>query len=227
MRPARARYIGLCLALTLVALCAALPSHAASFDCARAKRKIERRICADATLSQLDDDAAREYAAAYTGATVAHQQDLIAERARFRRERGRYDISSAGLAADFNDYLRYLRHPMRASLGAYERFDGAALRIFPSQTDTLILQGNGPNGRGTWTATAQRSTPDKALEVIIDLEPTVSGLKTCTLRLRLEPAAIIAEANDACAFLGLQGRYNKAVPNLPIWVLPKDAIPQP
>ena len=227
MRPARTSYIGFYLVLTMLALCAALPSHAASFDCARAKRKIERRICADTTLSRLDDDAAREYAAAYTSATVAHQQDLIAERARFRRERGRYDLSNTGLTADFNDYLRYLRHPLRANLGAYERFDGAALRILLSQTDALILQGNGPNGRATWMTTAPRSAPDKALEVVIDLEPPVSGLSTCTLRLGLEPGTIIAEVNDACTFFGLQGRYTKIVPNLPIWVLPKGAIPQP
>ena len=71
---------------------------AASFDCSKTKRKIEKRICADVAVSQLDDQAAQTYAKAFVGASLHHQQELIAERAKFRRERGRYDASASALA---------------------------------------------------------------------------------------------------------------------------------
>lgn len=50
--------------LFVLTLFAALPAHAASFDCAKAASRTEKLICADQTLSALDDDMAAAYKAA-------------------------------------------------------------------------------------------------------------------------------------------------------------------
>jgi uncharacterized protein len=48
----------------LVLSVAAVPARAASFDCAKAASKVEKMICADPVVSQLDSDLARDYSSA-------------------------------------------------------------------------------------------------------------------------------------------------------------------
>src|SRR5690348_1924648 len=52
----------LLLALLLLALAGPRPAAAASFDCAKAAGDSEKAICADATLSELDETVAKAYA---------------------------------------------------------------------------------------------------------------------------------------------------------------------
>lgn len=51
-------------AIALLALAAAVPAHAASFDCSKARTQVEKRICTDPELSQLDERLHRHFAAA-------------------------------------------------------------------------------------------------------------------------------------------------------------------
>ena len=57
--------------LVLLGLALALPVHAASFNCAKARTKVEHLICGNAELSKLDDELAAKYKSALKDKTNA------------------------------------------------------------------------------------------------------------------------------------------------------------
>lgn len=57
------RIIGL-LVVTMISLVFATLTHAASFDCSKAATNVEKIVCGDTALSQLDDDLNVAYKAA-------------------------------------------------------------------------------------------------------------------------------------------------------------------
>jgi uncharacterized protein YecT (DUF1311 family) len=85
-------------ACLLVALAAASPAVAASFDCTRASSAVEKRICATARLSALDDELAATYAQARRlGADPAALK--AAQQAWIKDERDKEDDAGAIEAA--------------------------------------------------------------------------------------------------------------------------------
>jgi uncharacterized protein YecT (DUF1311 family) len=77
------------IALVIWLACAVRPAVAVSFDCGKATTNVERAICADPVLSQLDDDLQRIFHASraslsdqYGSALIADQKNWIVERNR-------------------------------------------------------------------------------------------------------------------------------------------------
>jgi uncharacterized protein YecT (DUF1311 family) len=81
--------------LVAVAVTAAASTSAASFDCARAARPVDKAICADPTLSQLDVDIAAAYAAAAAGLDDAMRARLKRSQREWlsHREAGRQELA--------------------------------------------------------------------------------------------------------------------------------------
>ena len=218
----------LCLALGIGGA-----AHAASFDCTKAKRKIEKRICADAALSQLDDQAARAYAQAYASASLHHQQELIAERAKFRRERGRYDASPSALADDYQTWLFYLTHPQRARIGMYQGSQQAYVRVLPMRAArgaALLAQGaseasgSETSGMG-WVSAAPFFVESE--RAVIEVRKATSPETTCPATLHFDGEQVRLRTQGKCAGNAIDAAYRKVIPNLPIWVMPRGSVPLP
>lgn len=88
----------------------AAPASAASFDCAKASTAVEKTICTDPALSQLDVDIAAAYAAAAAGLDDAMRARLKRSQREWvsHREAGRKD-----LAKGMKERLALLRSPRR------------------------------------------------------------------------------------------------------------------
>lgn len=217
----RAIFVLLCLTGSI--------APAASFDCSKTKRKIEKRICADVAVSQLDDQAAQIYAKAFAGASLHHQQELIAERAKFRRERGRYDASASALADDYQRWLGYLAHPQRSRLGSYQGRDDAYVRLLSVQTATgahLMAQGAGVRGEGGWVSAAPFTINGDTVEIALR-RASFPNQPDCPVTLAFEGEHLRFNAQGSCAVEAISGVFRKTIPNLPIWVMPKGSVPPP
>ena len=85
-------------------------ARAASFDCAKAARRVDKAICADAALSQLDVD----IAAAYTAASAGLDDAMRARLKRSQREwLSHREAGRKQLADDMKSRLALLRSPRR------------------------------------------------------------------------------------------------------------------
>ena len=208
-----------------LALCVVGVAHAASFDCTKAKRKVEKRICADPALSQLDDQAAHAYAQAYASASLHHQQELIAERAKFRHERGRYDATPSALADDYQHWLFYLTHPQRARVGIYQGSQQAYVRLLPVRMAggaALLAQGTGEVG---WaTAAPFVIEGDRAM---VELRYATMPQAICPATLQFDDERVKLITQGKCGGNAIDAVYRKVIPNLPIWVMPKGSVPLP
>ena len=95
-----------CLALSLMGLWASTASLAASFDCAKASTDIEKMICADPHLSQLDEHLGRLYPAA-----VAKHPDLKAAQQSWLRSQRNSCRDTACLSQAYQQRIAELSAP--------------------------------------------------------------------------------------------------------------------
>ena len=137
------------LIITGALLLAAAPQvHAASFDCAKARSKLNRMICADAELSALDSqvwDTFGVHLKTLSPAVLAHvrEQHLI-----WRRQRGWFDDTISAISEDYRRHLAWLTHPLLSLEGRFESDAGHTVRVEmdTSATDRLAVQGEGQGG---------------------------------------------------------------------------------
>ena len=112
-----------------VSLAPVLDVHAASFDCAKARTKLNRMICADAELSALDSRVWDTYGARIQGISIAQYTHVRERHLTWRRQRGWYDRTIDTLKDDYQRHLAWLTHPLLALEGRYESDDGNAVQI--------------------------------------------------------------------------------------------------
>lgn len=104
-------------------------ASAASFDCAKARTKLNRMICADAALSALDSQVGVAYGARIAGASVAHYAHLRERHTEWRRQRGLYERTIDTLKDDYQRHLAWLNHPLLAIEGRYEHDDDLSVQV--------------------------------------------------------------------------------------------------
>ena len=110
-------------------LAGSLSASAASFDCAKARTKLNRMICADAELSALDSRVWDAFGARIQGISVAQYTHVRERHLTWRRQRGWYDRTIDALKDDYQRHLAWLSHPLLALEGRYETGDGNAIQI--------------------------------------------------------------------------------------------------
>ena len=116
--------------LMAIALCtAALAVEAASFDCNKARTKLNRMICADPALSALDSQVGDAYHARVSGASVARYAHLRERHGAWRRQRGLYERTVDALKEDYQRQLAWLTHPLLTLEGHYEHDDDLAVQV--------------------------------------------------------------------------------------------------
>ena len=113
------------------ALCLTSVPHAAaaSFDCAKARTKLHRMICADAELSALDSRVWETFGARINGISVAQYTHVRERHLTWRRQRGWYDSTVDAIKDDYQRHLAWLTHPLLALEGRYEMDHGYAVQI--------------------------------------------------------------------------------------------------
>ncbi len=123
--------------LLLVCSLSATPVGAASVDCAKARTKLNRMICADAELLALDSRIWDTYGTRIEGISVAQYTHVRERHLTWRRQRGWYDRTIDALKDDYQRHLAWLTHPLLALEGRYETDDGNTVQI---EIDTQAAQ---------------------------------------------------------------------------------------
>ncbi len=123
--------ISLCRLLLAIPLIAALPltAGAASFDCAKARTKLNRMICADPALSLLDSQVWDAFGARIAGASVVRYAHLRERHSAWRRQRGLFDRTVDALKEDYQRHLAWLNHPLLELEGRYEHDEDLAVQV--------------------------------------------------------------------------------------------------
>ena len=100
----------LAVCLCLAAPCAG-PAIGASFDCAKARTKLNRMICADAELSALDSRVWDAFGTRLNGISVAQYTHVRERHLTWRRQRGWYDSTVDALKDDYQRHLAWAHPP--------------------------------------------------------------------------------------------------------------------
>lgn len=134
------RRAGLAALLTCV-MASAAPAEAASFDCARARSKLNRLICSDAELSRLDALVWNTYGERIRELS-ALQYALVRERhIQWRRSRGLYESTIEALKHEYRTHHDWLTHPFLWLEGRYQRTGiGGSTAHFELDVDTRSRQ---------------------------------------------------------------------------------------
>lgn len=119
------RCVLLAAALCLGASCV----HAASFDCNKARTKLNRMICADPALSMLDSQVWDAFGTRIAGASVVRYAHLRERHNAWRRQRGLFDRTVDALKEDYQRHLAWLNHPLLALEGRYEHDEDLAVQV--------------------------------------------------------------------------------------------------
>ena len=126
--PPRGYWFALAL-ITAILAPGASTVQAASFDCNKARTKLNRMICADAALSTLDSQVWDTYGTRIAGASVVRYAHLRERHSAWRRQRGLYDRTVDALKEDYQRHLAWLNHPLLALEGRYEHDEDLAVQV--------------------------------------------------------------------------------------------------
>ena len=94
---------------------------AASFDCNRARSKLNRVICSDTALSRLDETVWNTYGERIRGLTSLQYAHVRERHLLWRRSRGLYETTVEALTHEYTSHLAWLTHPLLRLEGRYER----------------------------------------------------------------------------------------------------------
>lgn len=104
-------------------------TQAASFDCSKARAKLNRMICADPALSALDSQVWETYGARIARASVMQYAHLRERHATWRRQRGLYERTIDTLKDEYQRHLDWLNHPLLPLEGRYEHDDDLSVQV--------------------------------------------------------------------------------------------------
>lgn len=119
----RARRLVATLAWGWAGLCLLAPvfANAASFDCQRARSKLNRLICSDTALSRLDESVWNAYGERIRGLSALQYAHVRERHLLWRRSRGLYESTVEALTHEYSSHLAWLKHPLLGIEGRYER----------------------------------------------------------------------------------------------------------
>ncbi|MBL8381128.1 MAG: hypothetical protein JNM79_24885 [Burkholderiales bacterium] len=134
--------VGLALGLVI----ANVPASAqwAPLDCERARLRLNRILCSDPQLTQLDRRVHDAFAERMGNATPAQQAHLRERQRAWRRARGLFDTGVEALTHEYRIQLAWLLHPLLAIEGRYERESGGAsleVEVHVGVADGIALRG--------------------------------------------------------------------------------------
>ncbi len=111
------------LGCAAAALCLLAPTaaDAASFDCQRARSKLNRLICSDQALSRLDETVWNAYGERIRSLSALQYAHVRNRHLEWRRSRGLYETTVEALTHEYASHLEWLRHPLLWIEGRYER----------------------------------------------------------------------------------------------------------
>ena len=231
-----ARLVGFGVVLAASLLASGI-AQGASFDCERARGKLMRNICSDATLSQLDEQVWNAYGERIKTLSSAQYTQVRDRHITWRRERGLYDAGVPALTDDYRRHLAWLSHPLLPLEGRYARSDGAEISVeldlHPGKPATA-LNVIGRQGSLQWLP-PRAGLPPNAIEPdlgpaepraavaltdgVLRLRPNFIGtprglLKDCELTLRWLEDTLRLDSQGKCG-AELDGAYQRMPPEHP------------
>ena len=227
-------------AVVMAALIAATAAvHAASFDCNKARSKLNRMICADAALSALDSQVWDTFGAhlkTLSPAQLAHvrERHLI-----WRRQRGWFDETIADITADYRLHLAWLSHPLLRLEGRYESSDGHAISVeldLAAQDRLSVLGEVNTREPFSWGMPEPDETPNRVVRApeapwsrpslaLVDsalrLNPVFLGhppgaVQGCEIEIHFEVDALSLVQSGSCGST-ISGLYRRSAPPAPVW----------
>ena len=209
----RCRAAALLFAVTVgaVLLCAG-PAGAASFDCAKARSKLTRVICADAELSRLDQEVWDAYGARIKTLSSTQYAQVRDRHITWRRQRGLYEQSVAALLEDYRRHLAWLTHPLLPLEGRYVRADGAELQVEIDLAANAALTASGRAGPLQWLP-PRAGLPPNALEADQEAGMPRAALPVADGGLEMRPN-FIGRPQGAIADCGFVLRWAREVATL-------------
>ena len=215
--------------LLLVGVTMPGPTAAASFDCDRARSKLNRTICADPQLSRLDQTVWDAYGERIKSLTPRQYANVRERHILWRRSRGLYDASIEALRHEYESHLAWLRHPFLPIEGTYKRDSavGVQARIdvevdagAPGRVDLRGLLHGYPASR--WHADAPvggdgagpAAAPHMVAGTTIRLRPQISdhpqsAPKTCEFHISFATDTLHLRSSGDCG-ADFGGHYEKA-----------------
>ncbi|MBL8385818.1 MAG: hypothetical protein JNM90_22230 [Burkholderiales bacterium] len=192
-----------------------LPSRAASFDCARARSKLNRTICSDAELARVDRIVWDTYGERLRTLAPLATLHVRERHLLWRRARGLYEMTVEALLHDYRSHLDWLNHPLLGAEGRYRRYgpvdSGARLEV---ELDLREAGAAGLRGLVTlpapvaWQAHVRgAAAADQALR-LAPLSPGTGAplAPDCGFEIRFTGDAAHLEASGACG-AAFGGRY--------------------
>lgn len=215
-----ARRFGLATLLACL-MGSAAPASAASFDCTRARSKLNRLICSDAELSRLDELVWNAYGERIRGLS-ALQYGLVRERhIQWRRSRGLYESTVEALKHDYRTHHDWLTHPLLWLEGRYQRSGiGASTAHIEVDVDTRSPQAAEVRGLVllapylAWQASARSETGSAttaATGITLRVRPALPGntaelAADCSFEITFSGDEALLTASASCG-KAFDGRY--------------------
>ena len=226
-------------AVVTVAVAATAAAHAASFDCTKARSKLNRMICADAALSALDSQVWDTFGAhlkTLSPAQLAHvrERHLI-----WRRQRGWFDDNIAAIAEDYRRHLAWLSHPLLPLEGRYESEAGHVVRVEvdAGTPGRVSVQGEAAApGAFAWVVPIEGELENQVVREAeagsarpalplngksASLSPVFLGapagpVQQCRIEMQFHSDKLELATQGACG-TSLSGVYRKPLPAVPFW----------
>ena len=235
---AAATFITVVIAIA-IGLAATATAHAASFDCNKARSKLNRMICADAALSALDSQVWDTFGAhlkTLSAAQLAHvrERHLI-----WRRQRGWFDDTIADITADYRRHLAWLSHPLLLLEGRYESNDGHAISVeldLAAQDRLSVLGEVNTREPFSWGVSEPDETPNGVVrapeapgsrpslalvDTVLRLNPVFLGhppgaVQGCEIQIHFGVDALSLVQSGSCGST-IAGLYRRSAPPAPVW----------
>jgi uncharacterized protein YecT (DUF1311 family) len=213
-------------ALMLALLALPLACAAASFDCDRARSKLNRLICSDTELSRLDEKVWNTYGERIHGLSALQYANVRERHILWRRTRGIYEATVEALTHEYRNHLAWLSHPLLGLEGRYQRSGlNAGTAHFETEVDlrsplTLELRGlvTAPaaiawqaTARGESTTGTPSALPGPGAPLSITMRPSSPGgganlSDACEFAITFEGDDAVLTASESCG-KAFDGRY--------------------
>jgi hypothetical protein len=208
-------------ALLGVLLCHVPAAVAASFDCDRARSRLNRMICSDAELSRIDEVVWNAYGERIRGLSPLQYAHIRQRHLQWRRSRGLYETTVEALKHEYRTHLDWLTHPLLQIEGRYQRTGiGASTAHVEVDVDTRSAQAAELRGLVlvapflAWEASATgASAPLAGTGITFRMRPVLSGndaelAADCSFEIAFsgDDALLTASASCGRAFDGLYTR---------------------
>ena len=174
---------------------------AASFDCGRARSKLNRVICSDPALSQLDQTVWHAYGERIRSLSILQYAHVRERHLLWRRSRGLYESTVEALTHEYTSHLAWLTHPLLGLEGRYERSghgsSAASLEIEVDARAPSTLEARGLATTPMAVAWQAQAQPDPHADASSALAARGQGI-----RLRMRPRLLghLPPLTESCEF---------------------------